>query len=120
MSSSSPSIERKINFPDPPSFIDCKEKETELFKQNQLVRSRSGSINKISWNLGADARAGFTFKHCMWAVSSANTTIKCPHHGELKLLDLIPDVVWLICVCQKAHKLLLTFTWLNATTETEC
>ena len=90
---SSPTVERNINHLNLPNIVQCKEEETELFKHH-ASRNRSNSANTTSWNCGNDSSAGFTFKHCMWASQNGNGTIKCPHHGNLKLLDLIPDVVW--------------------------
>lgn len=92
VSSSSPMIEKKVDFLNWPNMM-CKEKETDLFNK-YASRGRSGSVNKVSWNLGSSIPAGFTFKHCMWAVQNGNTDINCPHHGKVKLLDLIPDLVW--------------------------
>lgn len=89
---SSPKNERNIKIANLPNIMHCKEKETELFKHH-VGRSRSDSVNKISWNLGSDATAGFTFKHCMWAAQNGNSSIICPIHKAVKLLDLIPDVV---------------------------
>ena len=87
----SPMVERNINFSKLPSIVECREKETELFKR-YTTRNRSNSVNNVSWNLGTEFGAGFTFKHCMWAAQNGST-IRCPHHGNLKLSDLIPDVV---------------------------
>lgn len=90
---SSPAVEKKVNFNKNPSkSLECEEKETELFKRYS-VRNRTNSVDKVSWTLGCNVGTGFTFKHCMWAAQSGNTTIRCPTHGDLKLLDLIPDAV---------------------------
>lgn len=96
---SSAMVEKNILLKKLPSIVECREEQTDLFKRYSS-RNRSNSVNDISWNLGSVNTAGFTFKHCMWAVKSGNTTIKCPHHGNLKLLDLIPDVVRTILLCK--------------------
>ena len=84
------------------------EEETDLFKGIPKRRC-SGSIIRIPWNLGTDASAGFTFKHCVRACN--NSTIMCPFHDKLKLSDLIPDVVSCILCILLYRQLTHTFTY---------